>query len=330
MAKDKENVAVADPEPTGLDAEPVAGVTEGALYGLTSGTPKVDEKPDAKADEKPAKDAKADTKPPAKADAKAKPEPDAAAEAAAAEQKRWDEERQRRDQAHANERAALNNQIDLMKDQVTAMQAQIALAAKTETEDKAGKERMAVAERLQSQLVGLGAESDPGELTLALRTMGGLVADLLAKPSPSSPIDASAVQEIQDRIAKMEDSNKRLSDEIASQAAQANLERTLQKLDAEFGPEHRNGAIKEAREMLGAYGRTGDNPPTSVETELVLRNAYMKRSAGDKKPSPMPDGKAGVLPGDTGAGGSATETPLGPSGSIEDVLADMQRKGQVR
>jgi len=61
-----------------------------------------------------------------------------------------------------------------------------------------------------------------------------------------------------------------------------------------------------------------------------LRNAYMAEAAGDKKPGDMPGGKAGVLPGDTGTGGSAAPFAMGPAGTLEEVLADKMRKGEVR
>ena len=53
------------------------------------------------------------------------------------------------------------------------------------------------------------------------------------------------------------------------------LQRLLTRLDGEFGPRHRQVALRSAREVLGAMGFTPRNPPPALTTELALRTAYI-------------------------------------------------------
>ena len=318
VATEPREAPIAAPEPTGVED----GLTPASLYG---GAAKPPEKPDEKAE--------ADTKekPPKatpKAGTKADAEPDSAQQ-----QRQWDEDRQRRDQDHANERKALVGQVDLMKAQMTALQTQLAEAGKTGADEEAGRKRLAAAGQLEGLMAGLKEEADPAVIAVAVQKMGALIADLIVTPTPGSAIDASQVQEILDRLGQIETGFRDLSAETAAQASEANLEKMLRALDHEFSPgsaKYRNAAVKRARDMLGAEGRTVDSPPTPLETQLALRNAYMAEAAGDKKPGDMPGGKAGVLPGDTGTGGSAAPFAMGPAGTLEEVLADKMRKGEVR
>jgi len=323
MAEDKtKGAAVADPKKVGLDGERPSGLRPEDLYAEVV---KPEPKPPDKADDD-AKVKKADKKP-----AKAEPdaEPDAAAKAAA-DEKRWDEERQRRDQDHANERRLLEGQVTAMREQVTALSTQLAAAAKPAAHDKVAEKRLASLERLEGQLAGLSGESDPGAIAGAMRMMGGLMTDLMTAERDTATVDPSEVQKILDRLGKIETGFQDLAAMTTAQAAETTLERTLQRLDAEFGAKHRNAALKAARDLMGARGRSADNPPTDLETELVLRNAYMAEAAGDKKPGDMPTGNAGVLPGDTGAGGSATQHATGKAGTLPEVLDMMRQEGKVR
>jgi hypothetical protein len=314
---------VALPEP-GQDLEG-PNLTDGALYGAMETGTKPDEKPPEKPDEKPKDKPKA-----AKTEPKADAKPDEKAAAAAEEQRRWDEERQRRDQEHANERKVLEGQIGELKGQLTALQTQLTQAVKKDPGEDPGKKRLLAAGQLEGLVAGMEGEDDPQVIAAAVRKMAGLMTEFVASPTPGSAVDASAIDSLIERLDKIEQGFDRIAAETAAQASEAGLERLLRGLDTEFGAKHRNAAMKAAREALGARGFTETTPPTAFETELVLRNAYMAEAAGDKKPGELPKGRAGALPGDPGSGGTAAPFAAGPAGTLQEVLADKLRKGELR
>lgn len=319
MAKDKESVAVAAvASATPLDDEAPAGLTAEGVYGSPQRQepekePQKQDKPKAKAEKAEAKDAH-----------------DAEAEEAADAKKQWDEERQGRDQAHANERKALEGQVELMREEVSRLQGHLEAATKIDTTAEDRKKRVEAAGRLEGLMASLDEESDPALIAKALRTMGGLMTEIVAAPTSTSAVDPGQVQQILDRLGQIEQGFQSLSAQTAAQASQANLDLLLKDLDSEFGAQHRNAAVKAARDTLAAKGLSAEYPPTPLETELVLRNAYMAAVAGDKKAGAMPNGKASVLPGDTGAGGSSAPFAQGPPGTLQEVLADKLRKGEVQ
>jgi len=115
---------------------------------------------------------------------------------------------------------------------------------------------------------------------------------------------------------------------LEAKAAQEAYQDLLKKLDAAYGAEHRAAAIDAANAVLAEMGYGEGNPaPTQVMADR-LEIAYLQEAlAGQPEPAPAdPTPPAETL--DTGVGGNAGL--VATEGTLQEVLADMQRAGKLR
>ena len=305
----------ADPEAVEAGAAPAAGgLTEEILYAPAAAG---NGAPAAKPGEGPAK-----AKPKAEEEVDDEDDEDDEGEEAEGKDKpKWDPDRQRRDERHAEERRELQGQIQAATNANTALVAEIRAmreergSAATAQEDKAVEGALALVDQL-SEL------SEPADIVKAVKAV-----KQLSLRSPKGGEDAARMERIEQAVQSLAKSVQGFGETLSVRQGRDDLEGAMGELDAEFGPEFHNDALEKAGRFLLEQGRTVENPPTLAEKKIALRLAYTEL-AGKKpgkgiKPKPKPR-----VASDAGAGGGLQAGGM-KRGSLSEVMQDMRKEGKL-
>lgn len=209
---------------------------------------------------------------------------------------KWDKERQRADQAEAELGKATTERDDLSDE-----------LAETHTE----------IEGLKSQIAEIEAKSEKPD---DFKTLDSELVDPAVAHNLKTLQDklAKTEKQLTDQQAKIDTYEKQEAEKQKIQQHEETVEQILSLCDDDYGAKYRNAAIKLADEITAKEKR----PKDFIAGLKLMKKCYKQvKEAEDKKTSDK------TVPTDSGGGDVPFDDTKLKTGSRQEVLADMQKRG---
>jgi hypothetical protein len=242
-------------------------------------------------------------------------------EAAAAEEdakdkdRKWDRERQQRDQEAANLRKTVEEQGKMVAGLVETLRQQPAgTAAREEKKDE-----------LLEQFEALDETAGADELVKALKMTLNFARNADSETKGELKVLAGKLKVLSDQAEAREKRDAEASEESAGKKA---VNKMMERLDNRFGAENREAAKKLVKKSLAEAGFDKQNPPDDATFFQHLMEAYgdAKDAAAKKKPATRTAADVALDPGRGGKGIGIQ--PM--RGGYSDVWDSMEKEGKLK
>lgn len=219
----------------------------------------------------------------------------------AEESKKWDEQKQKLDQAEANTSKA-KLQTEEYAEALGEKETQLAeMQAKLDTNQKTVETKKDQLAEMDSQFVDKGVVSNIHRL------------------EESNKKQAERIAKQEEKIAKAETIEQQRQDALMVEGMKQEI---LKDCDKEFGSKYRNDAYKLADSLVD-NGKE-KQPKTQYQGSILMRKCY-KQIKDEAEAKVKAEEEKKKVPTDSGSGGISHTKTTRKSGTMQEVLADMKK-----